>query len=92
MAYTIYEYQSVTPNGEPVEPPSKRTADQAVGSAVLLEPSTVYVAIKASAGTYIRISSAGSAATSADHLIPVGETRGFPVAEYARRYVYGINA
>lgn len=90
MAYTIYQYESVTPWGQPIEPPSSRTASQATGAAVRLDASTRYVAIVGLADTRIRISGDGSAATVADHLVLTDETRGFPIADTARPYVYGL--
>lgn len=93
MAFTIYEYDSVDPlTGEPIQPPSTRTASQASGAAVALQNSSRYVAIVAGADMYLRISDAGTAATTADHFISAGETKGFPVRRNSTRYVYGLDA
>lgn len=90
MAYTIYEYGTVTANGEPVEPPHTRTASQALDAAVRLAAQTVFVAVVPDAAMHLRISAAGTAATTADHDLEASKTYGFPVAVNARPYLYGI--
>jgi hypothetical protein len=92
MAYTIYEYDTVAMTGEPVQPPSVRTASQASGAAFQLANGTRYVAIVAGADMYLRISDDGATATTADHFISAGETKGFPVRRLDRPYVYGLDA
>ena len=92
MAFTVYEYESVTPAGEPLEPPSARTV-QAFGDDLQLAASTVYVAVVPDADMNFRTAAAaGTAATSADHKVLAGETRGFPVARSSRPYLYGVAA
>lgn len=92
MAFTLYEYEAVTQNGEPLQPPSARRTALAAGAAHRIAASTVYVAIVPGVDSYIRISETGATATSADHFIAAGETKGFPVQKRARPYVYGLDA
>lgn len=89
MAFTIYEYESVTPEGEPIQPPSARTTGCSTGEAYRLAASTLYAGVVSDADMYLRISPAGSAATSADHKLLAGETYGFPVRKTSRPYLYG---
>lgn len=90
MAYTIYQYATVTPDGLPVEPYTSRTAAQAFGAAVQMDASTRYVAVIPDAAMRLRISGDGAVAAQTDHLIPIDEARGFPIAERARPYLYGV--
>lgn len=92
MAYTIYEYAAVTKNGEPIEGDATRTASQALGAAVHLAASTVYVAVVPDTAMYLRISGTGAAATSADHKLSAGTSYGFPISEMGRPYLYGLAA
>lgn len=89
MAFVVYEYETVTPWGEPVAPASIRT-EKAAASALRIAANTRYVEIAVDADTYVRISEDGAAATAKDRKIPAGENRGFPVAQGARPYVYGL--
>ena len=92
MAYTIYEYDSVTNDGEPIQPPSVRSTGRASGQAYQLSKGSVYVAIVADADMYLRISDDGSAATDDDYFVSAGQTKGFPKQKPAQPYVYGLDA
>ncbi|CAN7309994.1 hypothetical protein LJR164_001641 [Phenylobacterium sp. LjRoot164] len=92
MALTLFEYEAVSAHGEPLQPPAARRTALASGQAHRLGASTVYAAIVPGVNTYVRISETGAAATSADHFVPAGETRGFPVQKRSRPYVYGLDA
>jgi len=92
MAYTIYEYSTLAPNGEPVEGNAKRTASQALDTPVQLDSATVYAVVVPDADMHLRISPEGTAATTADHKLTAGDGRGFHVAQGARPYLYGIAA
>lgn len=75
MTFSIYQYFNVS-HGNPVEPPSVRTAAQAFDADVTLGAATRYVAVCAQADMHLRI---GGTPTTDDHKILAGETRGFPV-------------
>lgn len=93
MAYTVYEYQSVTSWGEPIEPPSLRTASQAFDASFRLQKTTVYCAVAPDADMRLRIDSAAAqAATSADQMLAAGPAYGFPVRRHSQPYLYGIAA
>lgn len=79
MAFTLFEYPNVV-EGQPVEPPGKRTACTP-GTPYTLAPSTRYAAVVSDADLYLRISVDGAAATTADHFLPAGESRGFLVGK-----------
>lgn len=90
MAYTIHQYETVAPWGEPVQPANATTESQAFGAAVQLAAGTIYVDIVPDADMYLRISNDGAAATAADYKLLAGETYGFPVQKRARPRVYGV--
>lgn len=92
MTYAIYQYTSVTPQGVPIEPPASRDINQAFGGAIQLAKDTIFVAICAELSMHLRISSNGAVATAEDHVIPAGETRGFPVQPRSQPSVYGVLA
>lgn len=90
MAYTIYEFESVTQQGEPIQPPSVRTASQATGAAVQLAATTVYVSVVPDAAMKLRISPAGATATAADYALEAAKNYGFAIRKGARPYLYGV--
>lgn len=90
MAYTVYEYASVSPTGAPLEPAATRTASKALGASHRCAASTVFVAVVPDADMYLRISEGGTAATTADYKLTAGQSYGFPIGELARPYLYGI--
>lgn len=91
--YTVYEYDRVTPAGEPMEPPQVRTVAQAFGAALRLAAETVYVAVVPDADMRLRICPLSTdTAAATDHKILAGDCRGFPVQKRARPYLYGIAA
>lgn len=89
MAYTVYEYQAHR-DGQPVEPAKVRTASKALGAAHALAAGTRYVVVVPDADMYLRISAAGTAATSADYKLAAGDARGFPVDTGLS--LYGLSA
>lgn len=89
--YTVYEYDRVTPNGEPIEPPNVRTTAQAFGAALRTAADTVYVSVVPDADMRLRISMlSGDTAAATDHKILAYECRGFPVQRRARPYLHGV--
>lgn len=80
MTILIYEYDYVVPEtGEPLEPPQKRTAGLALDAAFSLRPATRAVRITTTADCYIRLSTDGAAATTADTPLATGDVLQAPL-------------
>lgn len=91
MTYSIYEYQNVTENGQPVEPAFKRTAAQATGAQVAIDPLTRFVAVVPQAAMNLRINGDGSsAAATSDFALELGKSYGFPVVVGGKTWLYGL--
>lgn len=90
--YTLYEYDTVTPAGDPVRPATIRTTGLAFGAAQRLAQSTVFFQAIPDADAYLRVSSDGSAATSADEKIFAGVGGDGHIRLLDRPYVHLIAA
>lgn len=86
--FTLYEYQTVTPAGEPVQPPSVRTLACAFDAAVRLATGTLYYEAIPTVDARFRISGDGSAATAADQKIYADVGWAGHVDPHARPYLY----
>jgi len=86
--YTLYEYDTVTPAGEPVRPATVRTAGLAFGAAQRLAQSTVFYEVIPDADAYLRVSSDGAAATAADEKVFAGVGGDGNIRLLDRPYVY----
>lgn len=78
MAFTLYEYPNVL-DGQPQQPPGKRTAGLSVSTVYTLDKTTQFAAVVSDADIYLRISVDGAEATSGDYKLKAGESYGFAV-------------
>lgn len=93
MAFTLLEFDTVTDDGEPVQPPTVRGTAKASATAYRLAAGTVYAAVIPDADMYVRVASiATDLATNDDPFVSAGETKGFPVQKRSRPYVSGLDA
>jgi hypothetical protein len=90
--FTLFEYATLSAQGEPLRPEFSRQVGLAFGVAVRLQAETKYFKVVPDADARIRVSDDGSAATTGDPKIygDIGDEG--PIKAGARPYVYLIAA
>jgi hypothetical protein len=91
MSYTIYEYNRLSGDGEPMEPPLKITYAQATGVAVNLANGTNRVSIIPQAAMHIVFGSNNAVvATANDAPLAANTINRFACKAGSNNWIYGV--
>lgn len=87
--FSLFEFGTVTPAGDPVFPPSVTRTGVAVDTPTRLASSTVYVAVTPDTDMFFAVGPSNVTAGAGCTKVLAADSRGFNVSPGARPYVVG---